>query len=182
MTPGYLSLELRRGKGKHLKQRRGIVCLSMAAASSMATVAAYQMGIIQRLPEPPLPPFDSKKVDTADEAYAHLATPDALLGLGSYALTAILAGADGEDRVRRRPWLPLLMAGKVAFDAAQAARLTWRQWAKHRAFCIFCLGAAAATFAMVPLAFAEAGQALRNLTGKASRRAAIPSRRALWNK
>jgi hypothetical protein len=35
------------------------------------------------------------------------------------------------------------MTGKVLFDVGQALRLTVVQWQKHRAFCIWCLGAPA---------------------------------------
>ncbi len=38
------------------------------------------MGIIEHLPEPPLPYFDADKVDAAAEAYAKLSTPDAVIG------------------------------------------------------------------------------------------------------
>lgn len=46
-------------------------------------IALYQMGIIRHLPELPLPRLNADVVDAASEAHAILATPDALLGLGS---------------------------------------------------------------------------------------------------
>jgi hypothetical protein len=68
--------------------------------------------------------------------------------------------------VRERPWLPLALAGKVAFDVLQAAKLTRDQWAKHRAFCSWCLLAAGATLAMAPLVVPEARAALGALRGR----------------
>jgi hypothetical protein len=169
MKPEQLSEQLREGGGAHLANRRGIVCLSLAAAASMGLIAAYQMGIIKHLPEPPLPKMDADKVDASDEAYEKLSTPDAFLGLTSYAVTATLAAMGGQGRAKSQPWIPLALAGKVALDASQAAKLTWDQWAKHKAFCFWCLLAAGATFATVPLVFSEARAALREL-GKRPRR------------
>lgn len=153
-----------------------MVCLSLAAAGCMGFIAAYQMGIIRHLPEPPLPKMDADKVDASDEAYSYFSTPDAVLGLASYAVTGVLASMGGRDRAANRPWIPLAMAGKVAFDAAGAAKLTWDQWAKHKAFCFWCLTAAAATFAMVPLVFAEARAALLRMTGRQQGRLAVSRR------
>jgi len=100
----------------------------------------------------------------SDEAYARLVTPDAVLGLGSYAVTLGLAAMGGEDRAARRPWLPLALGAKVTFDALQAGRLAFGQWPRHRAFCSWCLLAAGATFAALPLAVPEAIEAWNNLT------------------
>lgn len=165
MEPGRLSYELRNGGDESLQRRRKVVGLSLAAAGSMAVISLYQMGLIKRLPEPPIPGLDAEKVDSSEEAYAHLQAPDALIGLKSYALTAFLAGAGEPQRARTMPWLPLAMAAKTVFDAAQAGKLTRDQWVKHRAFCSWCLMAAAASFAMVPLTMPEAKEALRQLLG-----------------
>lgn len=159
-----LSRELRTQTSPGLRRRRGIVGLSMLASASMGLIALYQTGLIKHLPEPPLPMLDADKVDASAEAYEKLATPDAILGLGSYAATMGLAAMGGADRLRAMPWVPLALAAKVAFDAANAAKLTVDQWTKHRAFCFWCLLAAAATFAMVPLAIPETIAAARALT------------------
>lgn len=163
VAPRILSRQLRKGHGEGLSQRRKVFGLSLAAAGAMGLVSAYQMGLIRHLPEPPLPGFDADKVDASDEAYEWLSMPDGVIGLASYAGTAMLAAVGGSDRARRLPWLPLLLAGKVAADASQAARLTKDQWTKHEAFCLWCLLAAGATAAAVPYAFAEARTALRHL-------------------
>ncbi len=163
MRPGELSAQLRRGSGPFLARRRGVVGLSLAAIGSMGLIALYQMGIIRHLPEPPLPGLDADKVDAAADAYTYLAMPDGVLGLGSYAATMGLAAMGGADRATSRPWLPLLLAAKVAADTAVAGKLTLDQWTKHRAFCFWCLLASAATFATVPLVIPEARAALRQL-------------------
>ncbi len=163
MTPTQLSEELREGSGEFLDKRRGIVALALAAAGAMGLIALYQIGIIKHLPEPPIPGLDADKVDASDEAYAFLETPDAFIGLGSYAVTVGLAAMGGEDRARTQPWIPLALLAKTTADAAQAAKLTVDQWTKHRAVCLWCLLAAAATFAALPLAVPEALSAARSL-------------------
>ena len=132
----------------------------------MGLIALYQMGIIEHLPEPPLAGLNADKVDASAEAYAYFSTPDAVIGLGSYAVTMGLAAMGGQDRETKQPWIPLALAAKVLFDAAQAGKLTVDQWTKHRAFCFWCLLAAGATFATVPLAIPEARAALREVSRK----------------
>lgn len=176
MTPRELSHYLRTGRDAELRRRRAVVCLSLAAAATMGLIGAYQVGIIRHIPEPPLPGLDAEKVNGSDEAYSKLHTPDALLGLGSYAVTAALAAAGGQGRARSHPWLPLATAGKVWFDAANALKLTWDQGAKHKAFCLWCLLATACTVGMLPLVYPEAREALAHLFGRSNARA---GRRAL---
>ncbi len=161
MTPEKLSRDLRLGSGAFLRRRRRVLLLSLVSAGAMMPISLYQMGVIGHLPEPPLPRLDADAVDASAEAYAILATPDAVLGLGSYALTAWLAAAGGQDRVRTRPWIPLALAAKVAGDAVFGAKLTVDQWTRHRAFCSWCLLAAGASLTAVPLVVPEARAAIR---------------------
>lgn len=163
MKPRQLSEELRHGSGDFLEERRGVIALSLAAIGCMGLIALYQTGIIRRLPDLPLPLMDADKVDASDEAYAKLQTPDAFIGLGSYAVTMGLAAMGGKKRAQEQPWIPLALAVKAGADALQAAKLSCDQWARHKAFCIWCLGAAAATFAIVPLVLGEAAAAVRQI-------------------
>lgn len=163
MDAKELSRELRYGASPDLGRRRGIVGLTMVAAGAMGVIALYQTGIIPHLPEPPLPRLDADKVDASDEAYAKLKTPDAVLGFHSYSTTMALAAAGGMDRAKTHPWIPLALAAKVAADAFQAGKLSIDQWVNHRAFCSYCLAAAVASFATVPLVIPEAREAWRNL-------------------
>ena len=166
MTPSQLSEQLRNGSGQFLEERRSVVALSLTAIGCMGLIAAYQMGLIRRLPDLPLPLMGADKVDASDEAYEKLSTPDAFIGLGSYAATMGLAAMGGKDRAKEQPWIPLALAAKASVDALQAAKLTYDQWAKHKAFCIWCLVAAGATFATVPLVMGEAAAALRQIRKK----------------
>ncbi|MFN2476019.1 MAG: vitamin K epoxide reductase family protein [Chthoniobacterales bacterium] len=167
MKPTELSRQLRRDSGGFLEERRGIVCASLAAIGCMGLIALYQIGVIKHLPEPPLPGFDADKVDASEEAYSHFQVGDAFIGLGSYAATMGLAAMGPKNRAKTHPWIPLALAAKTAADAAQAAKLTYDQFAKHKAACMWCLIAAAATFVSAALAFPEAraaaSEALRNI-------------------
>ncbi len=166
MTPKQLSAQLRNDSGSFLEERRSVIALSLTAIGCMGLIALYQTGIIRRLPDLPLPMMDSDKVDASEEAYEKLSMPDAFLGLGSYAATMGLAAMGGKDRAQTGPWIPLALAGKASLDALQAAKLTYDQWARHKAFCLWCLIAAAATFATVPLVVGEAAEAARQLAKK----------------
>lgn len=165
-TPRTLSQEWRAGEGGYLRQRRAVVALSLAAAGAMGMIGLYQTGIIRHLPEPPVPFFNADRIDASAEAYSRFSTPDALLGLGSYAATAALAAMGGAHRAREAPWLPLALAAKVAFDVGQAARLVAQQWRGYHQFCFWCLTAAASTCIAAPLVIAEARAAVRMLWGR----------------
>ena len=163
-TPAVLSRQLRFDSNDDLARRRAVMGLSLGSAAVMGVIALYQTGVIKHLPEPPIPGLDADRVNGSAEAYRMFSVPDALLGLNSYAATAALAAAGGSRRASAggwTRWLPLALAGKTAFDAAQAGKLTWDQWAKHRAFCLYCLTAAAFTFIALPLALPEAIRSLR---------------------
>ena len=160
-----LSRALRHGDDPFLSGRRRVTALMLGASAAMGVIAAYQMGLIRHLPDPPLPFFDADAVDASAQAYRYGAAPDGAWGLLNYAGTLVLAAVGGDDRADRYPLLPLALAAKVGADAAGAAKLTVDQWTKHRAFCAWCLAAAGATFAALPAVLPEARAAWRRLRG-----------------
>ncbi|MGH2410521.1 MAG: vitamin K epoxide reductase family protein [Chloroflexota bacterium] len=164
MNPEELSQSLRHGSGTFLARRRAVVGASLAAMGSLGVIALYQLGMIAHLPDPPLPGFDADKVHGSASAYALLAAPDAMLGLGSYAATTLLAAMGGPDRATARPWLPLALAGKAAFDVAQAGRLTLNEVRKQHALSAWSVVTAAATGATAVLVVPETRAALRRLS------------------
>lgn len=159
-APEQLGAEVRSASGQFMENRRRIVALDMLAAGCMAVIALYQIGATRRVPEPNLPLLDADEVDAGGEAYAKLSVGDAFLGFVSYGVTMLVAAMAGPRRHETHPYVPLALAGKVFVDAAQAAKLTVDQWRLHRAFCSWCLTAAAATFVTVPLVIPEARAAL----------------------
>lgn len=162
-----------RATARAFARRRGVAGLALLSAGSMGVIALYQLGLIEHLPDLPAPGPDSEAVVGSDEAYARLDVPDAVLGLASYAVTLGLAAAGGADRASRQPWLPLAPGVKLTIDAAQAGGRALGRWPKHRALCSWCLLAAGATFAALPLAAPEVMEAWNNLTSGA--RAGHPS-------
>lgn len=158
-----MSDDLRRTAGEVLDHRRRTAGLSLVAAFAMGGVAAYQNGLVRSLPEPPSKWFDAETVDASGEAYQLLRTPDASLGLLSYAATLALAGMGPRSRFRDTPVIPLVLAAKVLFDAMGGLYLTAEQATKHRRFCSWCLVASIASVAMVPQVVPEARLAWRRL-------------------
>lgn len=163
MSPSELSLYLRNGSDGELVRRRGIAWLAIASCCAMATSTLYQLGIVHHIPDPPLPRFHADRVSASAEAYALFQTPDGALGLLSYAMTLVLTAMGGPERARKQPLLSLLLAGKIGFDAVQAARYSMRQVTRQHALCGHCLLASGATLAMIPLILPEALWATRVL-------------------
>ncbi len=141
---------LRRGSDPFTARRRRISAFTLGAMASLGTVAAYQVGLLKHLPEPPGRFFDADRVDASAEAYQFLKTPDAALGLASYAATLVLAGRRAGEHPSSHPMLSLVLGAKVAADAAGALLLTVEQGTKHRRFCSWCLAAAALSVATLP--------------------------------
>jgi uncharacterized membrane protein len=158
-----VSDDLRRGAGDLLDHRRRVAALSLVSSCAMAVVAAYQNGLLRRLPEPPLTVFDADTVDASGAAYRLLRTPDASLGLISYGVTLALAGMGPKTRFKDTPLVPLAMAAKVVVDAVGGIYLTAEQATKHRRFCSWCLAATVASVASLPQVVPEAKAALRAL-------------------
>ena len=98
MNPEQLGRQLRHSASGYLRQRRGIAALSLSSIASLGLISLYQIGLIPHLPEPPLPYFNADKVNGSAEAYAKLATPDGILGLGSYAATMVPTTALNEEK------------------------------------------------------------------------------------
>ena len=161
-----LGRELREGSSEFLKRRRGIIGLAFFSSAVLGGIALYQIGILKQLPEPPARAFDAEKVNGSAEAYSILGTPDALLGLASYAVTACLAGTGPENRSQTRPWLPIGMGLKLLADATFAGKLTVDERRTFHAFSLWSLLVAAATWLALPLALPETKAALRQLIGQ----------------
>jgi hypothetical protein len=164
MTPSELSHQLREEQDPDLRRRRWIVSLSLFGAAMGQIVGLYQTGVLRRLPDLPVRPFDATKVDASDYGYKRLQTPDGLMMVASYAFTAILAGAGGRERGEESPALPIALLAKTLYDAALALKLGREEWADNKALCGYCQSATVASIASVALAVPEAARAIRSLS------------------
>lgn len=162
-SPSQLSRYLRTATDPEVRRRRWVVGLSLLGAGMGQVVGAYQTGILRHLPDPPVGLFDSDRVDASDYAYRRASSPDGLIMVLTYAVTAWLAGAGGQDRARHRPVLPLLMTAKVAADVVTDVALAREEWRDNRALCAWCQAATGMSIASLALALPEARRAWRHL-------------------
>lgn len=169
MTPRELSEELRNDSTPDLQRRRWIVGLSLLGTAMAQIVSLYQVGIVRRLPDPPLELFDSTKVDASDYAYKRLQTPDAFMMLTSYAVTAWLAAAGGKNRATQVPLLPVALGLKTVLDTATAAQLGREEWQENKALCAYCQVATICSVASIALTAPEALRAAKNLFSSRSK-------------
>jgi hypothetical protein len=153
-----------------MRWRRAVIGLSSVGAASLGLISLYQVGIIKHLPEPEWPYLDAEKVDASAEAYQWLSSADAVLGIASYGTTMALAAMGDKSRAKNQPYIPLALAAKTALEVFNAVRLTRVQWTKRRAFCVWCLVAAGATFATVPFVMPGALEAFRNVNKRSGMR------------
>jgi len=105
--------------------------LSFVGLAMGQIVSLYRMGILRRLPDIPLWPFNATRVDAAPYAYKRLQTPDGVLMIGTYAVTAALVAVGGRDRAARSPALPLLLAAKTALRQLHQPQARARGVARH---------------------------------------------------
>lgn len=165
LSADQLGRELRAGSGPFLRRRRKIIGLTFFSCGVLSYIALYQMGMVKRLPQPRWQGLNAEKVNGSAQAYSILAIPDALLGLASYAATACLAGLGPENRWQTHPLMPIGMGLKMIADAAFVGKLTVDESRKYRAFSLWSVLAAAATFTALPLAIPETKAALRQIAG-----------------
>jgi uncharacterized membrane protein len=103
-----------------------------AALASLVPVALYQTRVVNRLPELPFKVFDSERITSSAAAHP-LGIPDALLGLGSFAVTlGLILQARQSERAET------MLGAKLALDAAAAAINATRQVAAFGKLCSWC--------------------------------------------
>jgi Vitamin K epoxide reductase family len=163
LTPSQLSRELRLGTSSALKNRRWIVGLSFLGAALGGIVSLYQMGMVRRLPSLPGELFDANKVDASDYAYKRMQAPDGPLMISTYAMTACLAAAGGENRAEDAPIIPVAAAAKAAYDVSTCLKLAREEWRTNHAFCEYCQLATLASIATLVLTLPEAMRAIPRL-------------------
>lgn len=119
--------------------RTGLIVTSGVALGTLTPIALHQLGLIRRLPDPPLEVFDSNSITGSKMAHP-FGIPDGLLGMASYGVTLGMAVA-----LPGSPTLKRLVALKVAFDGGFAAVNTVRELVTFRKLCSWCMGTVAAS-------------------------------------
>ncbi len=161
-APQRLRRELQNNQGNGLWRRRAIIGLSLVGIGAMTAVSLFQTGIVKHLPDPPLPGFDSDKVNSSDTAYM-LGVPDGTLSLASLAANIPLAAFGGVSRAQEQPLVPLLAAGKATVEAIVAGWYFYQMPTKEKAWCGYCIVGALANIGIAALTLPEAKQALAAL-------------------
>lgn len=156
-----LRRELQQGNNENLKLRRGIIALSLLGMGAMTAVSLFQTGIVKHLPDPPLPDFDSDKVNSSDTAYA-LGVPDGTLSLASLAANIPLAAAGGADRTEKLPLVPIAAAAKASVEAVVAGWYFYQMPAKEKKWCAYCIVGAATNLGIAALSLLEAKNAWKS--------------------
>lgn len=163
--PASLRRYLQDGRDETLTRRRGTIAVSLIGIAAMAATTLLQMGLVKRLPDPRFGSFDTKKVNSADEAYSY-GGPDSPIAIAGHGASMILAALGGADRAERHPWLPLLATLVAGAQANTAARYLFYTMPKvDKAWCPYCIVDALTHFATVALTLPEAGRAVRRLRG-----------------
>ncbi|WP_051340968.1 vitamin K epoxide reductase family protein [Azospirillum halopraeferens] len=165
LPPQDLRRRIRRRGGTGMALRRATVATSLIGMASMAAVTLYQTGLLRRLPDPPVrrPHFDTAKVNSSDEAWGY-GMPDGPITLAMHAGNLMLAAAGPPERVRTRPWLPMLAAVFAGAQAAVAAKYLFHTMPKvDRAWCPYCVTDALMHFGTFAFTLTEAAQAAESL-------------------
>lgn len=156
--------DLVQGHSADLGRRRAMIATSLVGLASMGVATLLQTGLVKHLPDPPLPSFDSDKVNLSDTAY-QFGVPDGPLAMMNFATNLPLLAFGGADRVQRYPLIPLAFTLKMTADAAVSSWYFYQMPAKEKAWCAYCITAAAASLAVFALSLPEAGRAWRVIRG-----------------
>jgi uncharacterized membrane protein len=157
-SPDAIRHDLRDGRSTDLALRRAIIGTSLAGMASMTAVSLLQTGIVRHLPDPPVRSFDSDGVNMSDAAF-QFGIPDGTISLASFASNLPLAAAGPAGRARSAPWIPLAVTAKAAVEAVVAGWYFYQMPAKEKAWCGYCIAAAAASLTVLALSVPEARQA-----------------------
>ncbi len=162
-TPERMKEQMLHDRTALMQLRRGAAAVSLLGIAMMAATTLLQTGIVRRLPDPPLDSFDTRKVNTSNEAYSY-GGPDSPINVLMHALNLVLATTGRADRARRHPWLPLLAAAVELPQSLVAAKYLFYQMPKvDRRWCPYCITDALTHFATLALVLPEAVKAARGV-------------------
>jgi uncharacterized membrane protein len=161
-APQDLQRRFRTDTRTEMQARRAIVGVSLIGVIAMGLATLLQTGVVRNLPDPPVkrPYFDTKKVNTSDEAFS-TGMPDAPIALVTHAVVIALAAAGPPNRYEQRPALPLAALALAVPQALVAFRYLFHQMPKvDHAWCPYCVVDAITHFAVLGLSVPEAFSAV----------------------
>ena len=162
-TPDRLRDQIQGDQSRNMRLRRAAAAVSLLGIGAMAITTLLQMGIVKRLPDPPIGKFDTKKVNSSDEAYSY-GGPDSPINIVAHGVNLILASTGAPDRARQHAWLPLLAVAMELPQTVVAAKYLFYQMPYvDRAWCPYCILDALTHFATLGLVLPEAADASKHL-------------------
>ena len=165
-SPQELRRQARGDRSGNMRRRRGTIAVSLIGIGAMAFTTMLQMGIVRRLPDPPIRRFDTKRVNLSEEAFSY-GGPDSPIVILMHAINMVLASTGGADRARHNPWLPLIAAALAGGQSAMAAKYLFYQMPYvDEAYCPYCIVDALTHFATLGLVLPEAVEAAEELFGR----------------
>ncbi|SFH26955.1 Vitamin K epoxide reductase family protein [Palleronia marisminoris] len=158
--------DIRRDAGAAARRRRGVVVASLLGIAAIGATTLLQMGLVRRLPDPPVRGFKTKHVNLSDEAFSY-GRPDSPVVVFAHAFNMVLAATGGCDRARRAPLVPLLAGTIAGAQAAMAAKYLFHDMPYvDEAWCPYCITDALTHFTTFGLTLPEAIEASRILRGR----------------
>lgn len=153
---------LRKGTDEDLDRRRKIIALSALGLVDFSIISLYQTGVIGKLPDIPLPLFDSNKVNASKEAYM-FGVPDGPVSATVYAMTMVLASAGGSREASRKPVFDLLLGAAVAGNLGGALYYLYDMTFKQKKICLYCVTGAAVNIASAIIIAPAILKSIRNI-------------------
>lgn len=146
---------------EHRAWRIGVATLATLGVIESLYMLAYHERLIDSL----ACPFFGEGCDIVGRSpdAKHLGIPNTVLGGIGYALMGTLALWAGDRTPERRPFQPLGLAAASLGATAASAVLTWKQAARVKAWCFWCLTSAAINVLILPVALHDGWRALRRL-------------------
>src|SRR6266542_1664814 len=121
----------RDGRDPSLRRRRTLAALASAGLADFAVISLYQLGAIRHLPDPPVPAFDSDRVNGSTKAYA-FGVPDGTTGALLYAAELVLAGVGGSRESGRPLAASALLVGATVIGVGAAVYYLWDMFAREK--------------------------------------------------
>lgn len=137
--------KIRKDKSEDSENRRSVAALAAAGLVDFSLISLLQLGYFKNLPGLPGKIFNTKKVNTSQDAVI-MGMPDGVISLGAYVATMFLATA--ATRFKKRSGLLNLVLGAVVLgQAVGAAQYLYKMALVQKKVCVYCVAGAAINFA-----------------------------------